>query len=263
MFGLIAKPPSWVFAGFGKHPLAGDFIRVGTETPLLQGFSAWMDLGFSKIPEELGRLNDVAWNFLALGPGEKLILGHVKSSTDRLGRSHPLLLLGEGKPREIFSDNWDLWPFFCETAWKDLAVVSGRAVRSIRDFERHLSRVSPPSATLRSCIQRRERMKHMELRIPGSPSRHPSDFINKMNNVEGLCRMDCFSVCMDVGHPDNVLEPVAKLLGLLKTRARIEPRAVFIGGRAGSCRTVVFRRSLQPADVHRLWNREEKGNHER
>lgn len=256
MFGLIAKTPPWAFAGFGKHPCAGDFFRAGSETPLLEGFSTWIDLGFSKLPEELRVRKGVTWNFWARGPGGKLVLGHVKSSEDRLGRSHPFLMIGEGKTRDIYTDHWDLWPFFCEKVWMDLTVISEKTIKSVLDLDRYLSKIPMPSGTLRFCQKKRERMRLTELREKGSPSNKAPDFLNKMNNVEGLSRMSWFSVRLDVGRPENMLDPVVKLLGLLKTRSRTEPGAVFIGGGGDIPQMIVFRRSLQPDDVLRLWSGE-------
>lgn len=89
MFGLIKKRELWNFAVLGKHPAAGDFIHLGSETPLITGFSSWIEKGFSKLPAEVMEKKGFFWRFWARGTGGKLILGLVKSSEDKHGRIFP------------------------------------------------------------------------------------------------------------------------------------------------------------------------------
>jgi type VI secretion system protein VasJ len=253
MFGLMRKPKPWLFAAFGKHPAAGDFIRIGPETPLLAGFSAWMETGFSRLPEEARERKGYLWRFWTMGPSGKLILGLVKSSEDTHGRIHPLLVIGEGKPHDALSANWDILPFFCDRTWQDLDKNTRKKITAIRDLPRMLSRVKNPSDSVRVHLEKREKMKSTALSRQRNKSAALWDFMNKMNNVEGLSRQDIFSVRVDVGFPEDALVPAVKLLSLLKTRSKVEPRSVFIGGRGHTNRMIVFRRSLQTDDFSLLW----------
>jgi type VI secretion system protein VasJ len=254
VFGLIKKRALWSFAVIGKHPAVGDFIRLGTETPLVAGFSSWMEKGFSRLPVDVMGKKGFFWRFWARGPGGKLILGLVRSSEDKHGRIFPLLVMGEGKTLEALSENWDIVPFFCDKTWHELDTYSRRKISTAKDMNRHLSRIKVPSDTVRPHLERRERMMALELPRQRKRSSVMSDFMNKMNNPDGLSRLDCFSVLIDVGNPDDVLIPVVKLLTLLKSRSKNEPRTVFIGGRGNKNRMIVFKRSLHADDFNQLWS---------
>ncbi len=253
MFGLIRKREPFHFAVFGKHPAAGDYIRLGADTPILNGFSAWMTNGFSRLSKESQTQKGFFWRFWARGPSGKLIVGLVKSSEDSHGRPHPLLVLGEGMIKETLTSHWDILPFFCDTTWHDLARSSGRKITTLKDLKRRLDKFKAPAGGLRPHLEKRERYKSVELPRLRKRSAVPSDFMNKMNNVEGLCRLPSFSVLIDVGTPDDVLIPAVKLLTLVKNRSRIEPGAVFIGGRGKTDRIIVIKRPLHAEDFNPLW----------
>lgn len=254
MFGLIRKRVLWSFAVLGKHPSAGDFIRLGIETPIVAGFSSWMEKGFSKLPAEIMEKKGFFWRFWARGTGGKLILGLVKSSEDKHGRVFPLLVMGEGKPLDALTESWDILPFFCEKTWHDLDRYSRKKMTAARDLKRLLLKIKAPSDSIRTCLERREQMMTLELPRQRKRSAVMSDFMNKMNNPDILSRLGSFSVLIDVGHPDDVLVPVVKLLTLLKNRSKTEPRAVFIGGRGNKNRMIVLKRSLQADDFNQLWS---------
>lgn len=254
MFGLIRKRTLWNFAVLGKHPAAGDFIHFGAETPIVTGISSWMEKGFSRLPVDVMEKKGFFWRFWARGPGGKLILGLVKSSEDKHGRIFPLLVMGEGKTLDALSENWDILPLFCDKTWHELDKYSRKRITAAKELNRLLSRIKAPSDTVRPHLERRERMMTLELPRQRKRSSVMSDFMNKMNNPDGLSRLDSFSVIIDVGKPDDVLIPVVKLLTLLKNRSKTEPRTVFIGGRGNKNRMIVFKRSLQADDFNQLWS---------
>lgn len=254
MFGLIKKRALWSFAVLGKHPAAGDFIRLGIETPIVAGFSSWMEKGFSRLPVDVMEKKGFSWRFWARVPGGKLILGLVKSSEDKHGRISPLLVMGEGKTPDALSENWDILPLFCDKTWQDLDKYSRKKITTTKELNRLLSRINAPSDTILSHLERRERMMTLELPRQRKRSAVMSDFMNKMNNPEVLSRLESFSVLIDMGHPDDVLVPVVKLLTLLKNRSKTEPRTVFIGGRGNKYRMIVLKRSLLADDFNQLWS---------
>jgi type VI secretion system ImpM family protein len=254
MFGLTKKRDLFSYAAFGKHPVEGDFIRIGTETPLLGVFSSWMETGFSRLPSEIRERKGFLWRFWSRGPGGKLILGLVKSSEDSHGRIHPFLVLGEGRTKDDLSGNWDVLPLYCDHTWHDLDRYTRKKITSSKDLRKSLSRIKPPESSLRPHLEKKERLKTTVLNRQRKRSGEGSDFLNKMNNVEGLSRLDSFTVFIDVGLPEDVLVPAVKFLSLLKARWKSEPRTVFIGGRGNKNRLIVMKRPLHTDDFIQLWS---------
>ena len=253
MFGLTIKPRPWNFAVFGKHPAAGDFITLGDSSPLLLGFSSWMDQGFSRLSGESKLRKGFCWRFWARGPNSKLILGLVKSSQDCHGRIYPLMVVGEGKNPEDMDANWDLFPLYCEKTWMDLYRYTGKRISAVKDLKRTLGKIKGPLSSIRDHHEKREAIRAIELSHQRRRTGYSSEFMNRMNNVEGLSRMDMFSIRIDVGQRGDCHVPVMKLLALLKNRTKKEPGTVFIGGRGNNNRMLVLKRSLLADDFARLW----------
>lgn len=250
MFGLKKEKNTWGFAAFGKHPAAGDYLSLGTATPLLKGFSSWMDKGYSLMNPDRRDQNDLFWRFWAKGPNNKLICGILKTSQDKHGRPYPLLIAGEGRVPDLAKD-WDLIPFACEKTWRILSKISEKKSGSVRHLKHMLSRIKGPSQHWESYRLNIEQAKRLEI-LPGYKG-NTSDFMNKMNNVDGLSRKDYFSVRIDVGNPEDCLIPVTKLMTLLKNRSNPEPGTVFIGGKGQRNRLFFLKRSLMMDDFKTLW----------
>ena len=251
MFGLIKEQNRWDFAAFGKHPLTGDYLSLGSTTPLLTGFSLWMEQGYSRLPREKRARTDLFWRFWAKGPNSKLVLGILKSSTDKLGREYPLLIIGEGKALDMAA-NWDLIPFACEKTWRFLEKVSVKKWATIEKFNQGLMKIRGPKDTWTAFLEKKQRIQSIEL----SPHRNEnySDFMNKMNNVDGLTRLDRFSIRIDVGQPNDYIIPVVKLLTLLKHRSKTEPGTVFIGGGGDVKQMRYLKQSPVTDDFIFLWH---------
>jgi type VI secretion system protein VasJ len=249
VFKLIGKAPDWSLAAFGKHPVAGDYLSLGRVTPLLKGFSSWLDAGYDLVRAN-ARDRRGFWRFWAKGPNSKLICGILKDSRDCHGRAYPLMMAGEGRLPDAGKD-WDLLPFACDPTWQALATLGDESSPSITHLSHRLLGIDGPASHWETCRSQWEAARNHGI-LPGKPALH-SDFINKMNNIDGLSRRDHFSVRIDVGRPEDTLIPVTKLLALLKTRSKIEPATVFIGGRDDDRRLMVMKRSLTTQDFKRLW----------
>ncbi|GAB6097181.1 hypothetical protein JCM14469_34350 [Desulfatiferula olefinivorans] len=249
MFKLIGKPPEWSLAIFGKHPVAGDYLSLGRVTPLLKGFSAWMDAGYETVRPE-ARKGQGCWRFWAKGPNGKLICGIVKTSRDCHGRAYPLMMAGEGRLPDTGRD-WDLMPVACESTWQALSTLGEEESPSIVHLTRRLLSIDGPAPRWETYRNTWEATRGQGMSVNRPAPR--SDFMNKMNNIDGLSRRSHFSVRIDVGGQGDVLIPVIKLLTLLKTRSKIEPATVFIGERPGDRRLTVMKRSLTPRDFKGLW----------
>lgn len=251
MFGLIKDKNHWDFAVFGKHPAAGDYLSLGHVTPLLNGYSSWMEKGYGLMDEASRNPKDLAWIFWAKGPNGKLICGILKNSRDKHHRPYPLMIAGEGRLPGVVKD-WDLIPFALQKTWAHMLGISGNGAESIKDLKRILSKINGPPPGPDRWRKDREQMKQVAL--PQDRPGISSDFMNKMNNVDGLARKDYFSLWVDVGQPEDVMIPVSKFLILMKNRTKTEPGTVFVGGgKQHTKRLVILRRSLSMDDFSDLW----------
>lgn len=63
---------TWKFAAFGKHPAAKDFIKLGTDTSILDGFADWVENGYAKLvsKSELSAPEFCSWRFWTKGSGQ-------------------------------------------------------------------------------------------------------------------------------------------------------------------------------------------------
>ena len=98
MLGIAKTAPSWKWAAFGKHPLAGDYFFAGPDDPLFQAFSGWVDNGYKKIAASRKNAADLySWRFCGKGlTSGTLLCGIVRDNFDRHGRPYPLSIMGAG-----------------------------------------------------------------------------------------------------------------------------------------------------------------------
>lgn len=250
MFGLIRPNVSWDWALFGKHPVEGDFLSAGTLNPILKGFSGWIDKGYFLLPVDKKERADLLWRFWARGPNGKLVCGIIKTSRDSHGRVYPLLIIGSGKAAELLK-HWDLIPIACQKTWLMLEQISAKPLGSVKAIRRELSAMIPPVTDIRSLEDEREVLKAMELRVQRNG--RASDYMNKLNNVEGLSRREMFTVRLDVGDASELPEPVVKMMSLIKARSPRGPEIVFTGGARGLDTLIWIKRTFTPDDFQLLW----------
>lgn len=250
MFGLIKKQARWDWAAFGKHPVAGDYLAMGKKTPLLEGFSKWVEKGYLRLSEDHKARAGVFWQFWAKGPNGKLVCGVIKSSYDRYGRPYPFLIVGEGKSLDIMR-SWDLIPLACQQTWMNIETLADKHIAGIKELRKLIKQIGKPAMDLKELTLLRERLKSVE--IPKDSHVISSDFMNKMNSVDGLARMIRFSVLIDIGNADEFFPLVSKLIFLLKTRSAKEPDMVFTGGVGDQKRLICLKRSLHVDDFVDLW----------
>lgn len=241
MFGLIIAKKNWKWAVFGKHPVAGDFLKTGDTTPLLKSFSKWMEKGFSRLSADQKHALVFFWKFWAKGPNGELICGTLQSSVDKYGRHYPLLIIGSGKVQGMMK-NWDLLPYACEESWKFLEGFPKKTFRNLKDLKRELKKINPPVTNWPFLIKKSEKFRFVK--IEDFEKGINSDLMNKMNNIEGLARLNSFSVVIDSGGEKKNLVSLAKLLLLLKNRSKVEPDVVFLGGTKEENKLICLKRTL-------------------
>lgn len=240
MVGLIRKKGRWRWAAFGKHPVGGDYLKAGEITPLLKSFSLWMAKGYSGLTQNEKSSLVFYWRFWARGPNRELLCGIIRSSSDKYGRSYPLLLIGSGR-KGFISKEWDLIPYACEKPWMELEALGKREFRNIRELRKELKRISEPENDIESLVLKSEICRGKKIDFDTGIN---SDFMNKMNNPDGLIRAGSFTVNLGKDDIEKGTAPVAKLLALLKRRTGSEPGVVLLGGPPSRKRLICLKRNL-------------------
>jgi len=237
------------WAIFGKHPVAGDFLKAGHPTPVLNSFAKWMDKGHSQLGGDKESNPVLGWRFWAKGPNKELICGILQSSEDKYARKYPLLVIGSGKNPELIK-NWHLIPYACEGSWQQLAKLVNKKFQNIKELKKYLKKTAAPENNIQFLVEKNEKYRNVVLK--SDPKIRHSDFMNKMNNIEALTRRESFSVHIDVGDEKAPLVPVSKLFFLLKKRSSVAPQAVFWGGGGNTKSLLCLKRQLAIEDFLKL-----------
>jgi len=249
VFGLIWKQKwSWYLAG--KHPAAGDFLCLGKPTPLLKGFSGWMEKGYDGAARHAEPQAAMVWNFWARGPNGELVCGMLKESCDNHGRRYPLMIVGAGPVAER-NRHWDLLPYACRETWSAIESLGGRNITRIQELRRMLVGIRFPEPRWERFYRERETEKDTVILRDGK--QRTSGFMDKMNNIEGLARREHFLVPLALCEGGGALTPATKLLRLLKSRSALEPAMVFVGGSEADRYLLCLKRPLMLEDFDTLW----------
>ncbi|WP_300667613.1 type VI secretion system-associated protein TagF [Desulfoluna sp.] len=250
MFGLIGRQ-KWNGYLSGKHPVAGDFLQLGRPTPLLKGFSGWMEKGYEGGGREICWDPVLKWNFWARGPNGEWVCGMMKASCDNHRRRYPLMIVGAGSGAAS-SEHWDLLPYACQETWTALACLAESDIRSVDELKKKVIGIRWPDPSWGTLYRKRERDKDSVIYRIGQ--NRGSEFMDKMNNIEGLARRDYFQVPLDVCEGRDVFTPASKFLRLLKSRSAFEPTMVFMGGSKTNQRMLCLKRPLLLDDFYALWS---------
>lgn len=228
----------WQWSAFGKHPMATDFFRLGQGVPLLKGFSEWVEKGFQMILIKKPTTQSLhAWRFWARGVKKgHAACGVVRDSSDRVGRSFPLLIMGTGM-LDGWEDHWHFMPFACERTWDQIEYLSAFVANDLKKLDQEVRRIPSPLPEWPSFETGR---KEPEI------SDEVSAFSSRENS-EGL-----FELRMN---PEvNPLTRAIQLLDRIRSQIEEVPNAVFLGGTLERTFMAIFRRPLQTSDFIRLWS---------
>lgn len=240
MLGTVASGRGWLWAASGKHPATSDFFQAGLAFPLMKGFSDWVDNGYQALTKKGGGCpGPLAWRFWARsGEKERLAVGLLRDSSDRLGRPYPLLIMGTG-PLNGWEDHWDLVPFACEGAWNQMEYLSAQSFKEFQSFESEIQNVRPPQARW---LEFGAREKALEC------TKDYEDRINTMA-MEGEIRIPL---------EEASLKDYSALIylchALLRTHLSRIPSAVFMGGNQTRPFMTAFQRPLTTEDFFGLWS---------
>lgn len=250
MLGAIRSNRSWRWAAHGKHPAAKDFFSLGRDTPLSRSFSDWVETGYNEMDlKKSGNHDPVAWRFWAGGSRKDvLVCGVVKDSSDNVGRSYPLLIVGDGALKGC-KDQWDLLPFACEKTWVRTEYLSARMFTDFRMLENEIQNIRAPYAEWSGFnAKRKELIESGAILINNAASREfagiDGDLLDK---TEGYISLDQLPV-----HDHFSL--IVSLHYILKTHTKGIPNAVFMGGTVDKSYMAFFKRPLLTDDFARLWS---------
>jgi len=259
VLGPVKSKNRWTWAAWGKHPTARDYFRAGSNLPLTKAFSQWVENGYQLLGEERIRTNDFSsWRFWIKGSDKEILAcGIGKDSSDSLGRSYPLLIMGTGL-LEGWQDHWELLPFALEKTWRRIEHLSVHRFASINRFEDEILSIYPPSAE----------WSEFALKIRGSEENDSSirdgwmllDTPSLQNDTFGRAEQTAYFVPLTGRSPDHPMTEICFLLFLLKMRLEDVPNAMFVGGLPEKSYLVVFTRPLASSDFVRLWSISDEGH---
>ena len=248
MLGLNRSEQRWRWAACGKHPIAGDYFRLGHSFPTARIFADWMEKGY---PASSGRETEgcsvataCGWRFWAAGERKNLVCGLVRDSNDSFGRPYPLLVVGEG-PMEGWEEAWENVPSACERAWSYIEYCVTKSIRDLGQLEREILNTPAPSADWAGSGG----MPFVSLDPASAPAGNALDF------VVPVCRCaeyDLFQ--LNAEHACGNIDAVAVLHRMLKNRQPAVPKAFFVGGSFEKTCAICFKRSLRYADFSTLWS---------
>ncbi len=253
MLGPLKSKNKWIWSASGKHPTARDYFRAGSNPPLAKAFSLWFENGYRMLGEERIRAKEFnSWRFWIKG-GDKdyLSFGIGRDSSDSLGRSYPLLIVGTGL-LEGWQDHWDLLPFALEKTWRRIEHLSVHRFASINRLEDEILSIYPPSAE----------WSEFAFKIRESEENDSSicdgwmllDSPSLQNDSFGRAGQTAYFVPLTGRPPDHPMTEICFLLFLLKKRLEDVPNAIFVGGLPEKSYLAVFTRPLTSSDFVRLWS---------
>lgn len=242
----------WKWALFGKSPMAADFLKLGTPSPLMLSFSNWIEKGFESLSPADRKAEDFIWKFWAKGPNKELVCGLFKPSRDRLGRHYPLLLIGSGN-HAVLNKHWGLIPGALNNTWKYMESLAQTTTPGVFELQQALKTIPPPLKKFDELIAVCEPFWNAKIHPNTRPG--PFEYMNKLNNIEKLARLDRFSMDMDIGEQVDPMIPVLKLMRLLAIRSKHAPQVVFWGNRSKDSRLLYLKRALCIDDFYSVWTK--------
>jgi type VI secretion system protein VasJ len=245
MLGALNSVGPWVWAAFGKHPVASDYLSIGSDAPIFSAFSNWLSSGHRALaPKQDKCPRPYSWRFWAKGVRKNHVLcGLFKASSDRIGRCYPLMILGTGEVR-AWEKGWDLLPLLFENLWRRMESISSRSYPAFDAFREELSHLGKPPAGRQEIQQRQEQLRRHERweEAARAMERRADDV---MRAPQSIFRMED-------GYFDDPLVRIGFWHYMLCRRTRRPPNAVFIGGVTERLYLAVLNRPIAYEDYVRL-----------
>ena len=228
----------WNWFVWGKHPGVSDFICAGSQTPLFQRFTKWVDNGFSRVTKDSElRSRHCSWRFWTHGAGDDIVCGLVRNSCDSYGRSFPLLYLGTGRLKG-WENNSSLLPFAFEPVWKNFEYAGAARYHSIQRLSQALQLMPAPGP---EWYQYRQRIFNEPNLFSTARFEEESSGHHRVFKIE--CRF-----------PENLPMDLNFCNQVMSKGAQHSPRAVFIGEIGSRIAVAIVDNILTPSDFSWLWS---------
>jgi type VI secretion system protein VasJ len=250
MLGSVKHRAGWIWHASGKHPAAKDFLEIGSRDPLLQALAGWVAGGFRQwSSRHSGETACNSWRFWSKGAKKNtLICGVTRDSSDTLGRSFPLTILGTGQLNG-WRSNWELLPCALSGIWSEVEYLASRRFADLKQLKDGLGRIKLPSSDWQASANQRARAGTLN-----ADSNYVDwDSQGLASHVRRL--LETGESIVDLNNaPEMDAEKLAgHWIWALKAHLKIVPNMVFLGGLPQKSFMIVLNRSLNQDDFVRLW----------
>ncbi|MDL1962918.1 MAG: TagF domain-containing protein [Deltaproteobacteria bacterium] len=251
MLGLVKSKRFWNWAAWGKHPVVRDYFRVGSNDPLLKAFFDWVETGHSMLGSKRDySSNCYSWRFWARGSEKNnIVCGVGRDSSDSLGRSYPLMIIGTG-PLQEWNAHWDILPLACEKTWSQIEYLTTKRFLDFKQMEDGVRIIKPPSPNWSEFTNQRS----SQFEYSSNNRLCNQNLRGIKEKVDSLTKKTEFFVPLDSVLSNDPITLACLWHSSLKSRLQEIPNAVFMGGVPDDIYLAVFKRPLIPADFVRLWS---------
>ncbi|HQI00648.1 MAG TPA: TagF domain-containing protein [Deltaproteobacteria bacterium] len=231
MLGPVKTSQVWAWGAAGKHPVARDYISIGSRSPVLGAFMNWVESGYSKLTAR--PVQACSYRFWARGARRQdLVCGLLRDSSDAIGRAFPFLVLGTG-PLTGWEETWELLPYVLEGIWARMEYLTNKRAYDLGSLERDVALLPHPTLFQGAGT---------------SPKQAIEGELKPLLNVA-----ECY---LPLEGRDN--EDPADALSLWHDRIKASiaeaPNAIFMGGLPDRTHLALYRRPLNSDDFVRLWS---------
>ena len=244
MLARLKSTEEWSWAACGKHPAAKDFFSIGQVQPLVKALSEWVEKGYDILSSKNDPLTtSCAWRFWAKGPKRHaLVCGIVKDSCDLIGRSYPLLIMGEGL-LEDWEDHWELLALACERAWTQMEYITAKRQKSFENFKNDLRLCKAPES------------QWAELgKLGDTPGESDPNHPRIETGISRLSKENEIFIRLESKTAEGQMSLINLWHARLKSDLGTIPNSVFMGGNLGHNCLALFKRALGSNDFVRLWS---------
>ncbi len=225
MLGLGRKNTPWQWSVTGKHPAFGDYLHHNLDSPMVKAFSAWVERGMALGKNRKAHDRYYSYRFWTRG-GKKhsLVCGIVRDSSDTLGRSYPLVVMGSGTIHG-WEKRWDTVFQAFDPVLREFEAIASKRFDAFKSLEARLKRISFRPSDF------------------DAPRSRPGTNSDLFLCLDLSCRDRC-TIALGPGPP----RPARRF------EARPVPVAAFMGGAPEAPVLTVYARPLVPGDFRELFN---------
>jgi len=236
MLGIGKPKISFDVSAYGKHPAFNDYVSVNIDPPLANALSSWVETG-AKLRGNTHESSLIrSFRFWVNGiKKSQVVLGIVKDSSDRLGRTYPLLIMGNAHMKNRNRQWHRIFTRF-DPDFRAFEAATAARYEAFNDFETHLLtiRLAPSDSEAKN--------------ISTGFSNGMKVWLKKNREKEALSLPVTVLLDRFGSHP---VEPTDR--GMFK-RSIDPPGAVFLGGLPENPMVTLYNRPLKARDFLDLFN---------